>query len=124
MDYITALEVLFTLIFRNILFEDSRKKYINIIIPLSIILMFLNKYILIGMPNIAMTIIISIITIVIWILNKEKLIYVILQIITSTMIMFLDEIIALSFVTILNKFVEINTEYITIALVLLIWIST
>lgn len=124
MDYITALEVLFTLIFRNILFEDSRKKYINIIIPLSIILMFLNKYILIGMPNIAMTIIVSIITIVIWILNKEKLIYVILQIITSTMIMFLDEIIALSFVTILNKFVEINIEYITIALVLLIWIST
>lgn len=124
MEFIIVLEVLFTIIFRNILFEDNRKEYINIIIPLSIILLFLNKYILIRMPNIAIAVIVSIITIVIWILNKEKLIYVILQIITSTMIMFLDEIIALSFVTILNKFVKINTEYITIVLVLLIWIST
>lgn len=124
MEFITVLEVLFTIIFRNILFEDNRKEYMNIIILLSIILLFLNKYILIRMPNIAIAVIVSIITIVIWILNKEKLIYVILQIITSTMIMFLDEIIALSFVTILNKFVKINTEYITIVLILLIWIST
>lgn len=124
MEFIIVLDVLFTIIFRNILFEDNRKEYINIIIPLSIILLFLNKYILIRIPNIAIAVIVSIITIVIWILNKEKLIYVILQIITSTMIMFLDEIIALSFVTILNKFVKINTEYITIVLVLLIWIST
>ena len=65
MDYITAFEVLFTIIFRNILFENSKRKYMKVIIPLSIILIFLNKYILSYVPDIAIIVITSIITIVI-----------------------------------------------------------
>ncbi|MGG7159862.1 sensor histidine kinase [Clostridium baratii] len=122
MDYITAFEVLFTIIFRNILFEDSKRKYMKVIIPLSIILIFLNKYILSYVPDIAIIIITSIITIVIWILSKGELIYIILQVVSTTMIMCLGEILSLPIITMLQKSTSIDLKLTPIISAILIWI--
>lgn len=124
MDYITAFEVLFTIIFRNILFDDKPKKYMETIIPLSIILIFVNKYILRYIPNIAIVVITSIIIIVIWILSKVELSYVVLQIIGASIIMFLGEVINLSFITLLGRIANIESKIITLVALLLIWILT
>ncbi|MDY3206856.1 GHKL domain-containing protein [Clostridium baratii] len=122
MDYITAFEVLFTIIFRNILFEDSKRKYMKVIIPLSIILIFLNKYILSYVPDIAIIVITSIITIVIWILSKGELIYIILQVVSTTMIMCLGEILSLPIITMLQKSTSIDLKLTPIISAILIWI--
>lgn len=122
MDYITAFEVLFTIIFRNILFEDSKRKYMKVIIPLSIILIFLNKYILRYVPDIAIIVITSVITIVIWILSKGELIYIILQIVSTTMIMCLGEILSLPIITMLQKSTSIDLKLAPIIAAILIWI--
>ncbi|MBS6005950.1 MAG: GHKL domain-containing protein [Clostridium baratii] len=122
MDYITAFEVLSTIIFRNILFEDSKRKYMKVIIPLSIILIFFNKYILSYVPDIAIIVIISIITITIWILSKGELIYIILQIVSTTMIMCLGEILSLPIITILQKSTSIDLKLTPIISAILIWI--
>lgn len=122
MDYITAFEVLFTIIFRNILFDDNPKKYMETIIPLSILLIFVNKYILRYIPNIAIVVITSIIILVIWILSKVELSYVVLQIIGASIIMFLGEVINLSFVTLLGRLANIESKIITLGALLLIWI--
>ncbi|BFK80915.1 hypothetical protein I3900191A7_10600 [Clostridium baratii] len=122
MDYITAFEVLFTIIFRNILFENSKRKYMKVIIPLSIILIFLNKYILSYVPDIAIIVITSIITIVIWILSKGELIYIILQVVSTTMIMCLGEILSLPIITMLQKSTSIDLKLAPIISAILIWI--
>lgn len=122
MDYITAFEVLFTIIFRNILFEDSKRKYMKVIIPLSIILIFLNKYILSYVPDIEIIVITSIITIVIWILSKGELIYIILQVVSTTMIMCLGEILSLPIITMLQKSTSIDLKLTPIISAILIWI--
>ena len=122
MDYITAFEVLFTIIFRNILFENSKRKYMKVIIPLSIILIFLNKYILSYVPDIAIIVITSIITIVIWILSKGELIYIILQVVSTTMIMCLGEILSLPIITMLQKSTSIDLKLTPIISAILIWI--
>ncbi|WP_338595831.1 GHKL domain-containing protein [Clostridium baratii] len=122
MDYITAFEVLFTIIFRNILFENSKRKYMKVIIPLSIILIFLNKYILSYVPDIAIIVITSIITIVIWILSKGELIYIILQVVSTTMIMCLGEILFLPIITMLQKSTSIDLKLAPIISAILIWI--
>lgn len=124
MDYITAFEVLFTIIFRNILFDDNPKKYMEAIIPLSILLIFVNKYILRYIPNIAIVVITSIIILVIWILSKVELSYVVLQIIGASIIMFLGEVINLSFITLLSRIANIESKIITLVALLLIWILT
>ena len=122
MDYITAFEVLFTIIFRNTLFENSKRKYMKVIIPLSIILIFLNKYILSYVPDIAIIVITSIITIVIWILSKGELIYIILQVVSTTMIMCLGEILSLPIITMLQKSTSIDLKLAPIISAILIWI--
>ena len=122
MDYITAFEVLFTIIFRNILFENSKRKYMKVIIPLSIILIFLNKYILSYVPDIAIIVITSIITIVIWILSKGELIYIILQVVSTTMIMCLGEILSLPIITMLQKSTSIDLKLTPVISAILIWI--
>lgn len=122
MDYITAFEVLFTIIFRNILFEDSKRKYMKVIIPLSIILIFFNKYILSYVPDIAIIVITSIITITIWMLSKGELIYIILQIVSTTMIMCLGEILSLPIITMLQKSTSIDLKLTPIISAILIWI--
>ena len=122
MDYITAFEVLFTIIFRNILFENSKRKYMKVIIPLSIILIFLNKCILSYVPDIAIIVITSIITIVIWILSKGELIYIILQVVSTTMIMCLGEILSLPIITMLQKSTSIDLKLAPIISAILIWI--
>lgn len=123
MTYMTALEVLVTIIFRNIIFEDSRKKYMNVMVPVAIILMILNKFVLSYMPNVAMISIISIITIFIWKLSGEKLIDVIIQIIITSIIMLFGELIALLLATLLNNWIVIKFEVYSIISVLIIWIS-
>lgn len=122
MDYITAFEVLFTIIFRNILFEDSKRKYMKVIIPLSVILIFFNRYILSYVPDIAIIVITSIITVVIWILSKGELIYIILQIVSTTMIMCLGEILSLPIITMLQKSTSIDLKLAPIISAILIWI--
>lgn len=122
MDYMTAFEIIFTVIFRNILFDDNSKKYMETMIPLSIILVFINKYILSYAPNIAIITIISIIIVVIWILSKGELSYIVLQVIGASIIMFLGEVINLSLVTLFNRITDDESKIITLTALVLIWI--
>lgn len=122
MDYMTAFEIIFTVIFRNILFDDNSKKYMKTMIPLSIILVFINKYILSYAPNIAIITIISIIIVVIWILSKSELSYIVLQVIGASIIMFLGEVINLSLVTLFNRITDSESKIITLTALVLIWI--
>ena len=94
----------------------------KVIIPLSIILIFLNKYILSYVPDIAIIVITSIITIVIWILSKGELIYIILQVVSTTMIMCLGEILSLPIITMLQKSTSIDLKLAPIISAILIWI--
>lgn len=121
MAYMTTLEILSTMVFRNVLFEDSKKKYMKVIIPLSIILMVVNKYILSYMPNVAMISIVCILTLVIWKLTGDDLAYITLQIVGTTMIMFLAELVALSSATALTDLISINFEVAAVSIVLVIW---
>lgn len=118
MPIITILEMLTTIIFRNIIVGEKKTKYLLVFFPVSIFIMFLNEYFLKYYNNMGIIIIMSLISFILYKLTKDDLIKIIIDVVLSTTIMLLGELIGYASGALLG----FNNQLIILALAIIMWI--
>ncbi len=118
MPIITILEIVMTIIFRNIIVGEKILKYSLIFLPISVVVMWFNECILKYLNNMALVVIVSLISFVLYKLTKGDLIETILQVVAATTVMLLGELIGLSISTTLN----VSNQWIILFFTIIMWI--
>lgn len=118
MPIITILEMLTTIIFRNIIVGEKKTKYLLVFFPVSIFIMFLNEYFLKYYNNMGIIIIMSLISFILYKLTKDDLIKVIIDVVLSTTVMLLGELIGYASGTLL----EVSNQWIILVFAIIMWI--
>ncbi len=118
MPIITILEMLTTIIFRNIIVGEKKTKYLLVFFPVSIFIMFLNEYFLKYYNNMGIIIIMSLISFILYKLTKDDLIKVVIDVVLSTTVMLLGELIGYAS----GALLEFNNQWIILVLAMIMWI--
>ncbi|MGL6186456.1 MAG: sensor histidine kinase [Clostridium chrysemydis] len=117
MPIVTILEMLTTIIFRNIIVGEKKTKYLLVFFPVSIFIMFLNEYFLKYYNNMGIIIIMSLISFILYKVTKDDLIKVIIDVVFSTTVMLLGELIGYASANLL----EVYNQWIILALAVIMW---
>ncbi|MCR6514720.1 GHKL domain-containing protein [Clostridium sp. LY3-2] len=117
MPIVTILEMLTTIIFRNIIVGEKKTKYLLVFFPVSIFIMFLNEYFLKYYNNMGIIIIMSLISFILYKVTKDDLIKVIIDVVFSTTVMLLGELIGYASANLL----EVYNQWIILALAIIMW---
>lgn len=121
MAFMTFFETIMIIVYSNIIFEDSIKKYFKHMIPLCFGLILFNKYVLIKAPSIAILVIIIILIASLIIITKKDVLECIIQIMVGYMVMCFIEIIVSLVLAILGAYVTISSNTVTILVLFTFW---
>ena len=119
MPFMTIVEMLAIVIFRNIIFRKKITDSFDVMVPISIVMYFLNKYVLTEIPSMAFIVVIITITTALAIRNKIKMWIVITEVVLGFLIMGVCENIALMLSISIEQYVSIDSVYLNIICILI-----